>query len=155
MSLKRIAIKLLQLGQPSDTEEVVPKRRVAAAAQTPLSIVAAVAVGGVLAGMPLSSILICALVAGGGVALLCAAAAWLFDIPMRTGMIGLFDESGQLRPLRFSRPALRAAAPPRDGRDRLVTRALPAALALGSGRHFPSEPLRAPTRKTPGVRARR
>jgi hypothetical protein len=81
MSLKRIAIKLLQLGQPSDTEEVVPKRRVAAAAQTPLSIVAAVAVGGVLAGMPLSSILICALVAGGGVALLCAAAAWLSTYP--------------------------------------------------------------------------
>jgi hypothetical protein len=106
--------------------------QVAAAAQTPIGVVAAVGIGGVLAGLPLSSIVICALVAGGGVALLCAAAAWLFDVPMSTGMLGLLDESGQLRPLRFSRPAPQPAASARVGRDRVVTRALPAALALAA-----------------------
>jgi hypothetical protein len=86
-----------------------------AATQTPIGVVAAVGLGGVLAGMPLSSIVICALVADGGVALLCAAGAWLFDAPMHAGIVGLFDESGELRPLRFSRPSHLPARAPRVG----------------------------------------
>jgi hypothetical protein len=89
--------------QLPDLEGFLAERPVLAAAFTPLSVVAGVAVGGPVAGMPLTDVLICGLVAGGGVALFCAIAAWLFDAPMRPGLLGLWDESGQLRPLRFRR----------------------------------------------------
>jgi hypothetical protein len=86
------------------------EHRVIAAAHTPLSVMAAVAVGGVAAGMPLTDILLCGLVAGAGVALFCAAVAWLFDAPMGPGLSGLWDDSGRLAPLRVRRP--RQPGPP-------------------------------------------
>jgi hypothetical protein len=103
MSLKQTVSEFVQSGQPPDVEGFLAERPVLAAALTPLSVVVAVAVGGVFAGMSLTNILICALVAGGGVALFRAMAAWLFDAPMRRGLLGLWDESGDPRPIRFKR----------------------------------------------------
>jgi hypothetical protein len=70
----------------------------------------------VAGGMLLTDILICGLVAGTGVALFCAAAAWLFDAPMGPGLLGLWDDSGRLRPLRFLPP--RHPRPARSGSPR-------------------------------------
>jgi hypothetical protein len=104
MSLMQTAVELLHLALPSDVEEFRAEHPVIAAAHTPLSVTAAVAIGGVAAGMPLPDILICGAVAGAGVAGFCAAAAWLFAAPLGPGLPGLWDESGRLRPLRFRRP---------------------------------------------------
>jgi len=71
---------------------------VLAAAYTPLSVVAGTAVGGLVAGMPLIDILITGVGVGGDMALFCAIAAWLFGAPMGPGLLGLWDEWGQLRP---------------------------------------------------------
>ncbi len=79
MSLKQTVIEFLQFGQVPDVEGFLAESRVPAAAYAPLSVVAGVAVGGIFAGMPLTSMLICGLVAGGGVALFCAVTGWLFD----------------------------------------------------------------------------
>jgi hypothetical protein len=114
VSLKQTAIEFLRFVLPPDAEQFRAEHRVMAAAHTPLLVVAGVAVGGVSAGMPPLDILICGLVAGGGVALFCAAAAWLFRAPLGPGLSGLRDGSGQLRPLRFRRPGRpRRAAPAR------------------------------------------
>jgi hypothetical protein len=104
MSLKQTAIEFLHLALPSDVERFRAEHRVVAAVHTPLSVMAGVATGGVAAGLPATDILICGLVAGTGVALFCAAAAWLFDAPMGPGLLGLWDDSGRLRPLRFRPP---------------------------------------------------
>jgi hypothetical protein len=74
MSLKQTAIWFLQFGHVPDLEEFGVQRRVPSPAHAGPSVVAAVAVGGVLAGMSLTAIVICGLVAGGGVALFCAVA---------------------------------------------------------------------------------
>ncbi len=121
MSLKQTAIEFAQFVVHPDAE-AIREHRVMAAAYTPLSVAAGIVVGGVSAGVPLIDILICGLVAGSGVALFCAVAAWLFDAPMGPGLLGLWDDSGQLRPLRFRRsqhlgrpapahPAIRSRAP--------------------------------------------
>jgi hypothetical protein len=112
VSLKQTAIEFMQFVMPPDVEQFRAEHRVMAAAHTPLLVVAVVAVGGVSAGMPPLDILICGLVAGGGVALFCAAAAWLFRAPLGPGLSGLRDGSGQLRPLRFRRPGRAAPARP-------------------------------------------
>jgi hypothetical protein len=117
MSLKETAIEFLHLALPSDVERFRAEHRVMAAAHTPLSVMAGVASGGVAAGMPLTDILICGLVAGTGVALFCAAAAWLFDAPMGPGLHGLWDDSGRLRPLRFRPPRYPRPARSRSPRD--------------------------------------
>jgi hypothetical protein len=131
MSLKQTASEFLQSGQLPHVEGFLAERRVLAAAYTPLSVLAGIAVGGVVGGMSLTNILICGLVAGGGVALFCAIAAWLFDAPMRPGLLGLWDESGQLRPLRFrrSRQPGRPAPPHPWTRSRSTSKRRP--LAIG------------------------
>jgi hypothetical protein len=122
MSLKRTAIELLHLALPSDVERFRAEHRVMAATHTPLSVMAGVATGGMAAGMPLTDILICGLVAGTGVALFCAAAAWLFDAPVGPGLLGLW---GRLRPAPPAALPPTPAAPagplpltPRSGRGR-------------------------------------
>jgi hypothetical protein len=112
VSLKQTAIEFMQFVMPPDVEQFRAEHRVMAAAHTPLLVVAVVAVGGVSAGMPPLDILICGLVAGGGVALFCAAAAWLFRAPLGPGLSGLRDSSGQLRRLRFRRPGHTGRAAP-------------------------------------------
>lgn len=118
MSRKQRTVEHWQLAQPADTDRCRPALQLMAAAEAPLGTVAAVVIGGVIGGMPAMDILICGLVAGGGVALFCAVAAWLFDAPLGPSLTGLWDDFGQLRPLRFrrsrhaDRPA-RADAPPR------------------------------------------
>jgi hypothetical protein len=101
--LRQTAVEILEFVIPTDVERFRAEHPVLAAAHTPLLVVAGVAVGGVVAGMSLLDILICGLVAGAGVALFCAAAAWLFSAPLSPGLSGLRDGSGQLRPLRFQR----------------------------------------------------
>jgi hypothetical protein len=135
MSLKQTAIKILQLVIPTDVERFRAEHPVLAPAHTPLLVVAGVAVGGVVAGMPLLDILICGLAAGAGVALFCAAAAWLFRAPLGPGLSGLLDGSGQFRPLRFRRPG-------QPGRP------TPAHPAIRS-RSTPKSPRRAVTRERP------
>jgi hypothetical protein len=103
MSLERKAFQFLEFVLPSDVERFVREHPVMAAAHTPLSVVAGVVVGALVAGTPVTDILICAPLAGGGVALFCAGAAWLFDVPIGPGLFGLSDDSGRLRPLRFGR----------------------------------------------------
>ena len=135
MSLKQTAIEILQFVIPTDVDRFRAEHPVLAAAHTPLLVVAGVAVGGVGAGMPLLDILICGLVAGAGVALFCAAAAWLFRAPFGPGLSGLRDGSGQFRPLRFRRPGY-------PGRP------APAHPAIRS-RSTPKRPRRAVTRERP------
>lgn len=79
MSLKQTAIEFLQFRHVPDIEWFRADCGVPAPTHAGVSVVAAVAVGGVIAGMSLTDILICGLVAGGGVALFCAVAGWLFD----------------------------------------------------------------------------
>lgn len=113
MSLKQVGVKYLQLTEPANRDGQRPAIRLMAAAETPLGVGAAVVIGGVIGTMPAIDVFVCALVASGGVALVCAVAAWLFDAPMGPGLAGLSDDFGQLRPLRFRRAQHtdRAAAP--------------------------------------------
>jgi hypothetical protein len=85
MSLKQTVSGLLQPGH----------HPVPAAASASLSVLAAVAVGGVVAGMPLPDILVCGLVASGGVGLFCAVAALLFDARFRRSRQSLNEDDRQ------------------------------------------------------------
>ena len=133
--LRQTAVEILEFVVPTDVERFRAEHPVLAAAHTPLLVVAGVAVGGVVAGMALLDILVCGLVAGGGVALFCAAAAWVFRAPFGPGLSGLRDSSGQFRPLRFRRlghhgrpapahPAIRSRSAPKGPR-RAVARERP------------------------------
>jgi hypothetical protein len=133
VSLKQTAIEFMQFVMPADVEQFRAEHRVMAAAHTPLLVVAVVAVGGVSAGMPPLDILICGLVAGGGVALFCTLAAWLFRAPLGPGLSGLRDGSGQLRPLRFRRPGHPGRAAPARPEIRSRSTPKPPPVAHGSG----------------------
>jgi hypothetical protein len=78
--------------EQTNIEGFLAERPVLAAAFTPLSVVAGVVVGGVLAGMSLTDILICASVAGGGVALFCGLQRALVALSSKraaNGMLGV------------------------------------------------------------------
>lgn len=62
-----------------DRNEMAVRPAVRTVAFLSISVVAGVVIGGLYAGMPLSDMLICGLVAGTGVALVSAVEAWLFE----------------------------------------------------------------------------
>ena len=97
-------------------------KRLMTAAQTPLGVAVWVGIGGVIRGLPVTSILVCGLVAAGGVTLVCGVATRLFDTPVGLDLLELWADFGPPLPrrLRRSRHAAQPASSNSDAGVRSV-----------------------------------